>query len=74
MICKAVCSASCQNAVKFESVGEYVNCRTGMPCHLHTSASLQSGSEWLADLGPVFVSVKVPAGGRGGEVHRVPSR
>ncbi len=24
-----------QNAGKFKSVGEYVNCRTGMPCHLH---------------------------------------
>jgi len=29
-----------QNAAKFKSVGEYINCRTGMPCHLHPSSAL----------------------------------
>lgn len=29
-----------QNACKFKSVGEYVNCRTGMPCYLHPSSAL----------------------------------
>jgi HrpA-like RNA helicase len=23
-----------------QGIGEYVNCRTGMPCHLHPSSSL----------------------------------
>ncbi|KAL6198712.1 hypothetical protein ACLB2K_028501 [Fragaria x ananassa] len=37
---KAICSAYFQNAAKFKGVGEYVNCRTGMPCHLHPSSDL----------------------------------
>ncbi|XP_004295532.1 PREDICTED: pre-mRNA-splicing factor ATP-dependent RNA helicase PRP16-like [Fragaria vesca subsp. vesca] len=37
---KAICSAYFQNAAKFKGVGEYVNCRTGMPCHLHPSSAL----------------------------------
>eukprot|EP00955_Chlamydomonas_euryale_P059361 357367-Chlamydomonas_euryale.AAC.3 len=40
VIRKAICSAYFQNAAKFKSVGEYVNCRTGMPCHLHPSSAL----------------------------------
>ncbi|GMH38447.1 hypothetical protein BSKO_06331 [Bryopsis sp. KO-2023] len=37
---KAICSAYFQNAAKFKGVGEYVNCRTGMPAHLHASSAL----------------------------------
>lgn len=37
---KAVCSAYFQNAAKFKGIGEYVNCRTGMPAHLHASSAL----------------------------------
>eukprot|EP00798_Chlamydomonas_sp_ICE-L_P027222 gene27222-2471_t len=82
---KAICSAYFQNAGKFKSVGEYVNCRTGMPCHLHPSSALYGlgytpdyicyhelvmtskeymqcvtavEPEWLAELGPMFFSIK----------------
>ena len=24
----------------FQGIGEYVNCRTGMPCHLHPTSAL----------------------------------
>ena len=68
-----------------QGLGEYVNVRTGMPCHLHpTSALFGMGytpdyivyhelvmtskeymqcvtavdGHWLADLGPMFYSVK----------------
>ncbi|KAJ4836427.1 hypothetical protein Tsubulata_043006 [Turnera subulata] len=37
---KAICSAYFQNAARLKGVGEYVNCRTGMPCHLHPSSAL----------------------------------
>lgn len=37
---KAICSAYFQNAAKFKGIGEYVNCRTGMPAHLHASSAL----------------------------------
>ncbi|KAJ7570096.1 hypothetical protein O6H91_01G106800 [Diphasiastrum complanatum] len=37
---KAICSAYFHNAARLKGVGEYVNCRTGMPCHLHPSSSL----------------------------------
>ncbi|GFR49972.1 hypothetical protein Agub_g12113, partial [Astrephomene gubernaculifera] len=86
---KAICSAYFQNAGKFKSVGEYVNCRTGMPCHLHPSSALYGlgytpdyivyhelvfttkeymqcvtavEPEWLAELGPMFFSVKEVGG------------
>lgn len=36
----AVCSAYFHNAAKMKGIGEYVNCRTGMPCHLHPSSAL----------------------------------
>ena len=81
---------SLQNAAKFKSVGEYINCRTGMPCHLHPSSALYGlgytpdyivyhelvmtskeymqcvtavEPEWLAELGPMFFSIKVWGGG-----------
>lgn len=36
----AICSAYFHNAARLKGVGEYVNCRTGMPCHLHPSSAL----------------------------------
>ena len=82
---KAICSAYFQNAGKMKSVGEYVNMRNGMPCHLHPSSALYGmgvqpeyivyhelvmtskeymqcvtsvDPEWLAELGPMFFSIK----------------
>ncbi|CAI9106588.1 OLC1v1005778C1 [Oldenlandia corymbosa var. corymbosa] len=37
---QAICSAYFHNAARLKGVGEYVNCRNGMPCHLHPSSSL----------------------------------
>ncbi|KAK9273961.1 hypothetical protein L1049_018773 [Liquidambar formosana] len=37
---KAICSAYFYNAARLKGVGEYVNCRNGMPCHLHPSSAL----------------------------------
>ncbi|ONI11704.1 hypothetical protein PRUPE_4G121400 [Prunus persica] len=37
---KAICSAYFHNAARLKGVVEYVNCRTGMPCHLHPSSAL----------------------------------
>jgi pre-mRNA-splicing factor ATP-dependent RNA helicase DHX38/PRP16 len=37
---KAICSAYLHNAARLKGVGEYVNCRNGMPCHLHPSSAL----------------------------------
>uniref|UniRef100_A0A7S0V1P2 RNA helicase n=1 Tax=Polytomella parva TaxID=51329 RepID=A0A7S0V1P2_9CHLO len=85
LVRRAVCAAFFQNAAKFKSVGQYVACRTGVPCHLHPSSALYGlGSapeyvvyhelvqttkeymqcatsvepEWLAEMGPMFFSVK----------------
>ncbi|XP_078739392.1 pre-mRNA-splicing factor ATP-dependent RNA helicase PRP16-like [Lampetra fluviatilis] len=82
---KCICSAYFHQAAKLKGIGEYVNIRTGMPCHLHpTSALFGMGftpdyivyhelimttkeymqcvtaveGEWLAELGPMFYSVK----------------
>ncbi|KAJ7957590.1 Pre-mRNA-splicing factor ATP-dependent RNA helicase [Quillaja saponaria] len=82
---KAICSAYFHNAAKLKGVGECVNCRNGMPCHLHPSSALYGmgctpeyvvyhelilttkeymqcatsvETQWLAELGPVFFSVK----------------
>ncbi|KAI4304917.1 hypothetical protein MLD38_040374 [Melastoma candidum] len=82
---KAICSAYFHNASRLKGVGEYVNCRNGMPCHLHPSSALfgmghtpeyvvyhelvlttkeymQCATavepQWLAELGPMFFSVK----------------
>lgn len=83
---KAICSAYFQNAAKFKGVGEYINCRTALPCHMHASSALFGlgytpdyvvyhelvyttkeymqcvtavDPEWLAELGPIFFSIKV---------------
>jgi len=40
VIRKAICSSYFHNAARLKGVGEYMNCRTGMPCHLHPSSAL----------------------------------
>ncbi|OMP09768.1 hypothetical protein COLO4_05147 [Corchorus olitorius] len=40
VIRKAICSAYFHNAARLKGVGEYVNSRNGMPCHLHPSSAL----------------------------------
>ncbi|KAK1387337.1 RNA helicase [Heracleum sosnowskyi] len=82
---KAICSAYFHNAARLKGIGEYVNCRNEMPCHLHPSNALYGlgytpdyvvyhelilttkeymqcaisvEPEWLAELGPMFFSVK----------------
>ncbi|KAF9595698.1 hypothetical protein IFM89_003440 [Coptis chinensis] len=37
---KAICSAYFHNSARLKGVGEYVNCRNGMKCHLHPSSAL----------------------------------
>lgn len=37
---RAICSAFFDHAVKLRGIGEYVNCRSGIPCHLHPTSSL----------------------------------
>ncbi|GKF53383.1 pre-mRNA-splicing factor ATP-dependent RNA helicase DEAH7, partial [Tanacetum coccineum] len=37
---KVICLAYFHNAARVKGVGEYVNCRNGMPCHLHPSLAL----------------------------------
>jgi len=37
---QAVCSAYFHNSAKQKGIGEYVNTRNGMPCHLHPSSAL----------------------------------
>ena len=37
---KAICSGYFYNSGKTKGIGEYVNLRTGMPCHLHPSSAL----------------------------------
>ena len=37
---RALCSAYFHQAARLKGVGEYVNCRNGMPCHLHPASSL----------------------------------
>jgi len=82
---KAICSAYFANACKLKGIGEYVNMRKGIPCHLHPSSALFGmgynpqylvyhelimtkkeymrnvttvDGEWLAELGPMFFSLK----------------
>ena len=37
---KCICSAYFHQAARIKGIGEYVNCRTGMPCHLHPTSAL----------------------------------
>jgi len=82
---KAICASYFHNAARLKGIGEYVNMRTGMVCHLHPSSALyglgytpdyivyhelvMTSKEymqcvtavdplWLAELGPMFYSVK----------------
>lgn len=42
VVCVAVCSAYFLNAARVKGGGEYVNCRSGTPCHLHPTSALYS--------------------------------
>ncbi|XP_075489765.1 pre-mRNA-splicing factor ATP-dependent RNA helicase DEAH7-like [Primulina tabacum] len=82
---KAICSAYFHNSARLKGIGEYVNCRNGIPCHLHPSSAIYGlgytpdyvvyhelilttkeymqcatavEPQWLAELGPMFFSVK----------------
>ena len=82
---KCICAAYFHKAARLKGIGEYVNARTGMPCHLHMTSALYGlgftpdyvvyhdlvmttkeymqfvtavEGEWLAELGPMFYSVK----------------
>ncbi|KAJ3102519.1 DEAH-box RNA helicase prp16, partial [Phlyctochytrium planicorne] len=82
---KCICSAFFYQAARLKGIGEYVNMRTGMPCHLHPTSSLHGrgftpdyivyhelvmtrkeymqcvtavDGAWLAELGPMFFSIK----------------
>lgn len=37
---KCICSAYFHQASKLKGIGEYINLRTGMKCHLHPTSSL----------------------------------
>ncbi|VEL12321.1 unnamed protein product [Protopolystoma xenopodis] len=37
---KCLCSAYFHQAARIKGLGEYVNLRTGMPCHLHPTSAL----------------------------------
>ena len=37
---KAICSSYFHHASKLKGIGEYVNCRSGIPCHLHPTSAL----------------------------------
>uniref|UniRef100_H2Y9C2 RNA helicase n=1 Tax=Ciona savignyi TaxID=51511 RepID=H2Y9C2_CIOSA len=40
VIRKCICAAYFHHAARLKGIGEYVNVRTGMPCHLHPTSSL----------------------------------
>ncbi|KAG5684933.1 hypothetical protein PVAND_014141 [Polypedilum vanderplanki] len=40
IIRKCICSAYFYQAARLKGIGEYVNLRTGMPCHLHPTSAL----------------------------------
>lgn len=88
---KCITSAYFHQAARLKGIGEYVNIRTGMPCHLHPTSSLygmgftpdyvvyhelvmttkeymqcvtSTEGQWLAELGPMFYSVKESASTR----------
>ena len=37
---KAICSAYFSNAAKLKGIGEYINMRKDIPCHMHPSSAL----------------------------------
>ncbi|CAO3578347.1 unnamed protein product [Absidia cylindrospora] len=40
VIRKCICSAYFHQAARVKGIGEYINCRTGMKCHLHPTSAL----------------------------------
>ena len=40
LIRKCICSAYFHQAGRIKGIGEYINLRTGMPCHLHPTSAL----------------------------------
>jgi hypothetical protein len=40
LVRKAICSAYFHNAAKIKGIGQYVNMRSGLPCHLHPTSAL----------------------------------
>jgi pre-mRNA-splicing factor ATP-dependent RNA helicase DHX38/PRP16 len=40
IIRKCICSSYFHHAARLKGIGEYVNLRTGMPCHLHPTSAL----------------------------------
>jgi len=91
IIRKCICSAYFHQAARLKGIGEYVNLRNGMPCHLHPTSALYGmgyspdyvvyhelimtakeymqcvtavDGTWLAELGPMFFSVKDSVGAR----------
>ncbi|KAJ1991090.1 hypothetical protein H4R33_001493 [Dimargaris cristalligena] len=85
VIRRCICSAYFHHAVKQKGLGQYINCRTGQPSHLHPTSALNGlgytpdylvyhelvlttkeymqcvtavDPHWLAELGPMFFSVK----------------
>jgi len=82
---KSICSGYFHNASKLRGLGEYINLRSSVPCHLHPTSALYGlgytpeyivyhevvftvkeymqqvtavEPQWLADLGPMFFSVR----------------
>merc|ERR1712071_214703 len=82
---KCICSAFFHQAAKLKGLGQYINLRTGVLCHVHPTSSLFGmgyasdyviyhelvmtkkefmqcvtavDGEWLAELGPMFYSIK----------------
>ncbi|KAH9817346.1 P-loop containing nucleoside triphosphate hydrolase protein [Melampsora americana] len=72
IIRKCICAGYFHQAAKVKGIGEYQNCRTGIPMHLHptiyhelvlTSKEYMQcvtsvDPYWLAELGPAFFSVR----------------
>ncbi|ORY52397.1 P-loop containing nucleoside triphosphate hydrolase protein [Rhizoclosmatium globosum] len=48
MVRKCICSSYFHQAARMKGIGEYVNLRNGMPCHLHPTSSLY-GRGFTAD-------------------------
>lgn len=42
---KAICSGYFHNAAKLRGIGEYVNLRTSVPCHLHATSALYGSGQ-----------------------------
>jgi len=88
---KCLCSAFFHHACKLKGLGQYVNMRTGVLCHIHPTSSIFGmgfasdyviyhelvmtkkefmqcvtavDGEWLAELGPMFYSIKETKKGR----------